>query len=290
MRTGFARTSAVPSTAPLHTAPLLHVPLREPPVIEWLGVGTHGRFAREDYRLPHLWCLHLYSWTGVLRAADTTLPVAPGYVSLVAPDTPLSHFFRPQDPPAVHLTCGFRLAAPGSEPGFLLPVMSDTDAAFGTLRGLYEKAVAVFPFAPRRAESVIWDILWRLVETPASTETPLYPVATPRTDVVTRLRETIELRLSEPLRVAELAELAGLSHNHLTRLFHAVTGKTVVAYVRERRIERATRLLKHTTMPVKQIAAQVGLPDLQAFNKAIRAATRVSPRGVRAGLKAGSDG
>lgn len=293
MRTGRVRVSAMPVTVSLQNAPLLGVPLREPPRIEWLGVGTHGRFAREDYRLPQSWCLHLYSWTGALRAGEIILPVAPGYVSVVAPDTPLSHFFRPQDPPAVHLTCGFRLAAPDGEPGFTLPVMSDTGTAFGALYALFEKAVAIFPFTPRRAESLIWDILWRLVETPADTGVADNRVPQ-ESDRITRLimllRETMELRLAEPLRVAELARITGLSPNHLTRLFHAATGKTVVGYLRERRIERATRLLQHTTMPVKQIAAQVGLHDLQAFNKAIRAATGVSPRRVRAGLGGRGEG
>ena len=117
---------------------------------------------------------------------------------------------------------------------------------------------------------------------------PLIP--TRENATVIRVREAIELQLSEPLRVADIACAAEISHNHLTRLFHAATGKTVVAYIRERRVDRATRLLRHTTMPVKQIAAQVGLPDLHQFNKVIRGATGLSPRAVRAGLGAGADG
>ena len=43
-----------------------------------------------------------------------------------------------------------------------------------------------------------------------------------------------------------------------------------------RRMERALPLLKPTTMAVKTIAAEVGLPDLHFFNKTIRAATGLS--------------
>ena len=276
----FFRVAAMPRTVPLATAPPLSVPLAEPPRIEWISAGRHGRHAREDYRLPELWCLHLYRWTGALLVNEVAFPVSPGYVSIVAPDSPLSHFFRTQDPPAVHLTCGFRLAAPGAGANVLLPVMSDTGESFGTIHAAYEKAIGVFGATPRRAEAIVWDILWRLAESANSIGSAN---AAPRSEplAVTRTREAIELRLAESLRVESLAHCAGLSHNHLTRLFHAATGKTVVAYIRERRMERAMRLLRHTTIPIKQVAAQVGLPDLHQFNKAIRAATGVSPRSVR---------
>ena len=284
MRTGFAHTDTVPETIPLGDVPLLTVPVSELPQIDWISLGQHGRYAREDYRLPESWCLHLYRWSGALRVGGITLPVSPGYLSIVPPNQPLSHFFRTGDPPAVHLSCGFRLAAVGATPEVILPMMGDSGESFGALNATWEKAIGVFAATPRRAEVLLWDLLWRLAEGAlgdgaAHTESPGREPA-----AVTRTREAIELRLAEPLRVADLARAVDLSHNHLTRLFHAATGKTVVSYLRERRMERATRLLRHTTLPIKQIAAQVGLGDLQRFNKAVRAATGISPRATREGL------
>jgi AraC-like DNA-binding protein len=286
MRTGFARTAVVPETVALEDAPLITVPVGEPPVIEWISMGRHGHYAREDYRLPELWCLHLYRWSGAFRVGEVTLPVSPGYVSIAPPDLPLSHFFRTSGPPSVHLSCGFRLASVGSAPEVTLPMMADSRESFGVLNATWEKAVGVFGATPRRAEVLLWDLLWRLAEdatVAAGVESAGGSEREPA--AVTRTREAIELCLAEPLRVADLARAVDLSHNHLTRLFHAATGRTVVTYLRERRIDRATRLLRHTTLPIKQIAAQVGLADLHQFNKAIRAATGVSPRTVRSRLK-----
>lgn len=291
MRIGFARAALVPETVPLNDVPLVVVPVAEPPSIDWISVGYHGRYAREDYRLPESWCLHLYHWSGALRVGETTLPVSPGYVSIVPPNLPLSHFFRTGDPPAVHLSCGFRLAAVNSAPYVTLPMMGDSGESFGLLNAEWEKAIGVFGATPRRAEALLWDILWRLAEGAAtghSTDAASPGASEP--PAVARTREAIELRLAEPLRVTELADAVDLSHNHLTRLFHAATGRTVVGYLRERRMERATRLLRHTTLPIKQIAAQVGLGDLHQFNKAIRAATGVSPRALRNGLKGSENG
>ena len=56
---------------------------------------------------------------------------------------------------------------------------------------------------------------------------------------------------------------------------------TVEGYIRQRRVERALHLLAHTTLTVKTIAGEVGLPDLHFFNKTIRAAAGLSPREYR---------
>ncbi len=80
----------------------------------------------------------------------------------------------------------------------------------------------------------------------------------------------------------EIAKTVGVSHNHLTRLFRAATGETVVGYIRARRMERARHFLHATTLSITAVAASVGIPDLQAFNKTCRRELGASPRGIRA--------
>src|SRR5205085_2199281 len=74
----------------------------------------------------------------------------------------------------------------------------------------------------------------------------------------------------------------GVSHNHLTRLFQRHLGCGVAAFVRNRRVARAQALLQGTELPMRAIVAEVGVSDLQAFNKLIRRGTGLSPRAVRA--------
>jgi transcriptional regulator GlxA family with amidase domain len=78
-----------------------------------------------------------------------------------------------------------------------------------------------------------------------------------------------------------VARHCGLSHNHLTRLFTAQLESTVVGYIRDRRMRRAHHLLTASTLPIASIAATVGIPDLQAFNKACRRTLGAPPRSVR---------
>ena len=46
-------------------------------------------------------------------------------------------------------------------------------------------------------------------------------------------------------------------------------------------MERARYLLEHSTMPIKAIARDVGIPDLHLFNKTVRRELGKSPREVR---------
>jgi transcriptional regulator GlxA family with amidase domain len=78
-----------------------------------------------------------------------------------------------------------------------------------------------------------------------------------------------------------LARELDVSHNHLTRSFRAATGLAPVEFIRERRVNRAEELLRHTTLPIKAIAAQVGLGDFHSFNKVMRRAKGASPRRLR---------
>ena len=91
----------------------------------------------------------------------------------------------------------------------------------------------------------------------------------------------IEARLRENLSVPDLADEAQLSQNYLARAFRVRYGVTVPHYVLRRRVELARQLLTTSRMSIKQVAAEVGLPDIQHFNKQFRRLTGVSPTAYR---------
>jgi AraC-like DNA-binding protein len=77
--------------------------------------------------------------------------------------------------------------------------------------------------------------------------------------------------------VADLARQVYLSETHFRRLFHEVFGTSPVQFVRQRRIERACGLLRSTTMPIKQIAADCGFAEEAFFSRVFHKATGKSP-------------
>jgi transcriptional regulator GlxA family with amidase domain len=147
------------------------------------------------------------------------------------------------------------------------------------LTGLLRQTVAASAQSSARASAELWTVLWRTTGLTAAVENrPGFRHPALRTAVA-----HIEEHLAGPLSVPAIARAAGVSHTHLTRLFREDTGHTVVAYIRRRRTERARHLLIASTLAIPAIAATVGIPDLQAFNKACRKELGASPRAVREG-------
>ena len=78
---------------------------------------------------------------------------------------------------------------------------------------------------------------------------------------VRRVREHVELHLSESMDLAELAGVAGLSLYHFARAFKQSTGVTPHHYLVHRRIERAREMLARSELPLSEIALAAGFSD-----------------------------
>ena len=81
--------------------------------------------------------------------------------------------------------------------------------------------------------------------------------------------------LSE-LTVDELADRVFLSKYHFMRLFKAQTGSTVYAYVRQKRLMNASRLIREG-VPAQKAAAESGFGDYSAFHRAFKESFGTSP-------------
>ncbi len=248
-------------------------PLQSKPTALVMGIGRHGTLPVERYTLGGIWCLHLYRYHGWMRVGGQEFPIQPGHASITPPHIELEHQF--DDPVCVHTVAHFSLpATPQTE--IAVPAMQDLGADFDRINAAFEEAIGFFPTNPRRAEVRLWDILWNLTSQcqPADSNARLHPA-------VRATLQAIELRLNEPLSIADLARAVNLSHSHLTRLFRAEVGQTIISYLQSRRVERAHHLLVYSSLPPKAIAAQVGLPDLHQFNKTVRRTLGCSPRALR---------
>lgn len=107
-----------------------------------------------------------------------------------------------------------------------------------------------------------------------------------------RVLRYIDKRLSEPICLTELADVAAMSRFHFIRAFRVATGHTPKRYIRSRRIEAAAILLSSTDHAIAGIAVECGFPDQTHFTTVFRRATGMTPavyrRQARLGL-AGQD-
>lgn len=243
--------------------------LDEPPEVVNAGVGIGGlNVSQERFLLPDLWQIHMHKYDGAIELGGTVHPIKPGYVSLIPAGVEV--LFRYQG-----RSENFHIHAwlPKGGNANTVPVMQDAGVTTSALAEMFRQAVTAE--APARANAEAWALLWRMTRLDPG------PAGEGHHRSVEAALAYIEEHLPSPLTVPEVAAAVGLSHNHLTRLFHAATGTTVVAHIRRRRLERARHLLLESTLSIPAVAAAVGIADLQAFNKACRRELGASPRAVR---------
>jgi AraC-like DNA-binding protein len=84
-----------------------------------------------------------------------------------------------------------------------------------------------------------------------------------------------------PWTVASLANAVAMSRSAFAARFTELVGEPPLQYLTMHRMQRATRLLQESEMPIKAIAAAAGYGSEAAFSKAFRRSTGTSPSACR---------
>jgi AraC family transcriptional regulator len=98
---------------------------------------------------------------------------------------------------------------------------------------------------------------------------------------VRRVIEYIESNLAEPLRLNDLAALAGTSRFHFSRAFANTIGISPQVFVRQRRLQRAAGLLKTSALTMREVAALCGFADNAHLSRMFRTHLGISPSEAR---------
>ena len=96
-----------------------------------------------------------------------------------------------------------------------------------------------------------------------------------------RARDHLDRHFAEPVDLDTLAALAGMSKYHFVRSFSATYRITPLAYLTERRIERAQDLLRATNLTVTEVCVAVGYSSLGSFSARFSETVGETPREFR---------
>ena len=91
------------------------------------------------------------------------------------------------------------------------------------------------------------------------------------------IRNTIETNFAEKLNFRLLALRAGVSPEHLNRVYRKKTGKTISEALKERRLEAAETLLRNSGMKITEIALRSGFHDPSYFSREFQKKYRIAP-------------
>lgn len=79
------------------------------------------------------------------------------------------------------------------------------------------------------------------------------------------------------LSLKKLTAIANVSENHFIRLFQHETSITPIQYVRLLLAKKATNLLTHSSMSLREIALALRFPDPHSFSRSFKEVTGVPP-------------
>ena len=88
----------------------------------------------------------------------------------------------------------------------------------------------------------------------------------------------------ETISARELALMSNFSEYYFMKLFRQYTGKTLIGYLNDLRLEKAKALLIHTDKPITEIATKVGFNNTSYFIKKFQLTNGASPGTFRKNL------
>lgn len=94
-------------------------------------------------------------------------------------------------------------------------------------------------------------------------------------------RRRMEERYAAPLRLGDLAGLAGLSHNHFCTAFRHAFGLSPYDFILRLRLEHARVLLRDRNRSVAEVASAVGYEDPASFARLVRRRFGCGPSALR---------
>ncbi len=92
----------------------------------------------------------------------------------------------------------------------------------------------------------------------------------------------IESHFADDITLEDVADVAGVSRFHITRAFGIATGRSVMAYVRVRRLTQAAHALVNGAPDILAVALDAGYGSHEAFTRAFHDQFGHPPEAIRA--------
>ncbi|TCW32616.1 AraC-like DNA-binding protein [Thermohydrogenium kirishiense] len=101
-------------------------------------------------------------------------------------------------------------------------------------------------------------------------------------NIVKKIVKIVETRYGDMnLSVDSIADNIGLTASYVTKIFKQHTGKTVIEYINEKRIEMAKLLLRETTDSISVIAEKCGFANVTYFHRSFKKVVGITPNQYR---------
>lgn len=95
------------------------------------------------------------------------------------------------------------------------------------------------------------------------------------------VKDYVQDRIDDRIELSDLAAVVGLSRFHFSRAFKRSTGRSPYQYVVDRRVEKATDLLRTSNQSLDMVARSAGFSTPTQMRRAFIDRLGISPHAVR---------
>ncbi len=122
----------------------------------------------------------------------------------------------------------------------------------------------------------------RISQLSDSARTPTHYSISRKAQQIEKFRSLLDKHFRTEHSLQAYADLVGVSVGQLSRLCREVLGKSSLQVMNDRLIQEAQRELLYTSLPIKQLASELGFEDDAYFSRFFRKHTGVNPKAYRA--------
>lgn len=150
------------------------------------------------------------------------------------------------------------------------------------LRAIFEEAVGQHEHYDELINLHLYELLILLLRRQHQSqglwqEASVYPFSTDTDPQVQKILKLIESRLCQPLRIGDLAGELGYNKNYFQAFFKEHVGINPSAYINQRKISRAKKLMLYSHMNVTEISAYLGFQSIHYFSRLFKQLTGITP-------------
>lgn len=236
------------------------------------------REGKEEYYL-----LYTQSGTGVLRHLGQTLLLRPHHAILIYCREP--HFYATRESPWDHYWLHFNGPAAQTyydlvnEDGISDVYIEDAQA----FRHLLKETLNCSDVLDRRQSVLSAMYVTQLLSMMVVGRHTLPPdgLQAHHQEKLDQAISHLQEHFHEQVRLEDLAAVAHLSVSHFMRIFKQYTGMAPHAYLINYRVNQAKKILRSTTIPISDVAFQVGFQDESNFSRTFRRIAGTTPLNFR---------
>ena len=100
-------------------------------------------------------------------------------------------------------------------------------------------------------------------------------------NVVKQIKRYVEEHYAEDLSLSGLAQKYGVDKSYLSRCFKQTTGKNLIPYITQLRLEKGKEMIRANDLSLTEISYLIGYDDYAYFNRIFRKMEGMSPREYR---------